>query len=122
VQVLGAIGEQFAEGEEVCGVAVNIRPAKDRVELWTRTAANEAVQTSIGKQFKQTLDLADSSRLGYVVFVSSSAAAEPCCASEHALPTHSSAYDAGRVWLLPSFSCAVPEAVTCSPESLSYAC
>jgi hypothetical protein len=68
-QVLAAIGEQFAEGEELCGLAVNIRPAKDRVELWTRTAANEAVQTSLGKQFKQTLDLGDSSRLGYVVFV-----------------------------------------------------
>jgi hypothetical protein len=48
------------------------------VELWTRTAANEAAQTSIGKQFKQTLDLGDSSRLGYVVFVGGPDAAPAC--------------------------------------------
>ena len=43
-QVLACIGEQFTEGEEVCGIAVNIRPKGDRIELWTRTAANEAAQ------------------------------------------------------------------------------
>lgn len=44
VQVLGCIGEQFTDGEEVCGVAVNVRPRGDRVEIWTRTASNEAAQ------------------------------------------------------------------------------
>jgi hypothetical protein len=44
LQVLALIGEQFTEGDEVCGVTVNIRGKGDRVELWTRTAANEAAQ------------------------------------------------------------------------------
>ena len=42
--MLACIGEQFEEGDEVCGVTVNIRAGKDRVELWSKTAANEAVQ------------------------------------------------------------------------------
>ena len=47
-QVLACIGEQFTGGEEVCGIAVNIRPKGDRIELWTKTAANEAEQVSAG--------------------------------------------------------------------------
>jgi len=66
--VLACIGEQFEEGDEVCGVTVNIRAGKDRVELWSKTAANEAVQTSLGKQIKQLLDIPDSIKVGFVVF------------------------------------------------------
>jgi hypothetical protein len=69
-QVLACIGEQFEEGDEVCGVTVNIRAGKDRIELWTKTAANEALQMSIGKQLKQLLDIPDSNKIGFVVFVS----------------------------------------------------
>lgn len=43
-QVLACIGEQFTDGDEICGVAVNVRAKGDRIELWTRTAANEAKQ------------------------------------------------------------------------------
>ena len=43
-KVLACIGEQFTEGNEVCGIAVNIRPKGDRIELWTKNAANEAAQ------------------------------------------------------------------------------
>lgn len=74
-QVLGCIGEQFTEGDEVCGIAVNIRPKGDRIELWTRTASNEAAQTSIGKELKQFLDIPDQMKLGYSVFVSDNTAA-----------------------------------------------
>ncbi len=42
--MLACIGEQFTEGDEVCGVAVNIRNKGDRIELWTKTASNEATQ------------------------------------------------------------------------------
>lgn len=66
--VLACIGEQFDEGDEVCGVTVNIRQGKDRIELWTKTAANEALQMSIGKQLKQLLDIPDSNKIGFVVF------------------------------------------------------
>ena len=47
-QVLACIGEQFTEGDEVCGAAVNIRAKGDRIELWTKTASNEAVQVGRG--------------------------------------------------------------------------
>jgi hypothetical protein len=69
-QVLACIGEQFDEGDEVCGVTVNIRNGKDRLELWSKTAANEALQMSVGKQLKQMLDIPDSNKIGFVVFVS----------------------------------------------------
>eukprot|EP00877_Chromochloris_zofingiensis_P007497 jgi/Chrzof1/2/Cz01g00030.t1 len=66
--VLACIGEQFDEGDEVCGVCVNIRSSKDRIELWSKTAANEALQTSVGKQLKQLLDVPESNKLGFIVF------------------------------------------------------
>lgn len=43
-QVLGSIGEQFDDGEEICGIVVNVRPKQDRISVWTKTAANEALQ------------------------------------------------------------------------------
>jgi translation initiation factor 4E len=54
--LLACIGEQFNEGEEVCGVVVNMRQRQDKVCLWTKTASNEAVQVSVGKQFKEFLE------------------------------------------------------------------
>ena len=38
------VGEQFTEGEEICGVVVSVRNKQDRVALWTKTASNEAAQ------------------------------------------------------------------------------
>jgi translation initiation factor 4E len=64
--VLGCIGEQFTDGDEINGIAVNIRMKGDRVDLWTKTASNEALQTTIGKQFKQLLDI--SGQVGFSVF------------------------------------------------------
>lgn len=64
--LLACIGEQFEEGEEVCGVVVNIRQKQDRVCLWTKSAANEAVQVSLGKQFKQVLDIPETTKIGYL--------------------------------------------------------
>jgi translation initiation factor 4E len=55
-QLLACIGEQFSEGEEVCGVVVNMRQRQDKVCLWTKTASNEAVQVNVGKQFKEFLE------------------------------------------------------------------
>jgi len=68
--VLACIGEQFEEGDEVCGVTVNIRQGKNRIEMWTKTAANEALQISVGKQLKQLLDVSDNTKIGFSVFVS----------------------------------------------------
>ncbi|KAI8462580.1 MAG: eukaryotic initiation factor [Monoraphidium minutum] len=66
--VLACIGEQFEEGDEVCGVTVNIRNGKNRIEMWTKTAANEALQISVGKQLKSLLDMSDNTKIGFSVF------------------------------------------------------
>ena len=43
-QLLACIGEQFTEGDEVCGIVVNVRAKQDKLCIWTKTAANEAAQ------------------------------------------------------------------------------
>ena len=46
LQLLACIGEQFSEGEEICGVVVNVRAKQDRLCIWTKSASNEAAQVS----------------------------------------------------------------------------
>lgn len=65
--LLACIGEQFTEGEEICGVVVNVRAKQDRLCMWTKSASNEAAQVSIGKQLKQVLDIDSSIRIGFLV-------------------------------------------------------
>ena len=60
------IGEQFSEPSEICGAVVSVRQKGDRISLWTRTASNEVVQTTLGRQMKQFMDLGDQ-RIGYMV-------------------------------------------------------
>ena len=43
-QLLACIGEQFTEGDEICGIVVNVRVKQDKLCVWTRSAANEAKQ------------------------------------------------------------------------------
>ena len=67
--VLACIGEQFELCDEICGVSVNIRQGnKDRIELWTRSAMDEAKQMSVGRDLKRLLDVPDACKFGYVVF------------------------------------------------------
>ncbi|CAI5526841.1 unnamed protein product, partial [Closterium sp. Naga37s-1] len=66
--LLALIGEQFTEAGDICGVAANARPNKDRVVLWTKTASNEAVQVSIGRQLKEISGILD--KISYSSFVS----------------------------------------------------
>lgn len=44
MQLLACIGEQFDEGDEICGIVVNLRARQDRLCVWTKTAHNEAAQ------------------------------------------------------------------------------
>ncbi|KAH7352074.1 hypothetical protein KP509_19G028500 [Ceratopteris richardii] len=62
--LLALIGEQFDEGDEICGVVVSIRPRQDKISLWTKTASNEAAQMSIGRQWKEFLEFTDS--IGFI--------------------------------------------------------
>jgi translation initiation factor 4E len=63
--LLGMIGEQFDEGDEICGAVVSVRAKQDKISIWTRTASNETAQVSIGKQWKAILDCNE--KLGYLV-------------------------------------------------------
>lgn len=44
MQLLAMIGEQFDEGDEICGAVVSVRRAQDKIAIWTKTASNEAAQ------------------------------------------------------------------------------
>lgn len=62
--LLAMIGEQFDDGEEVCGVVLQIRSKEDRIAIWTKTANNETAQVNLAKQWKEFLDTDD--RIGYI--------------------------------------------------------
>ncbi|KAI4303962.1 hypothetical protein MLD38_039539 [Melastoma candidum] len=55
--LMALIGEQFDEAEDICGVVASVRPKQDRISLWTKTSSNEALQTSIGRKWKEVIDL-----------------------------------------------------------------
>ncbi|KAM5587801.1 eukaryotic translation initiation factor 4E-1 [Rosa sericea] len=54
--LLALIGEQFDHGDEICGAVVNVRNKQEKIAIWTKNAANEGAQMSIGKQWKGFLD------------------------------------------------------------------
>ncbi|KAG8365583.1 hypothetical protein BUALT_Bualt18G0120500 [Buddleja alternifolia] len=62
--LLAMIGEQFEYGDEICGAVVNVRARQEKIALWTKNAANEAAQLSIGRQWKELLDYNDS--IGFI--------------------------------------------------------
>lgn len=65
--LLALIGEQFDDGDEVCGAVVNVRNKQDRISIWTKSSSNEAVQIAVGKAFKKELDLGEGSKIGFMV-------------------------------------------------------
>jgi len=42
------VGEQFDQGDEICGAVLNFRARGDRISLWTKNAANEEAQVKHG--------------------------------------------------------------------------
>ncbi|XP_051136218.1 eukaryotic translation initiation factor 4E-2-like [Andrographis paniculata] len=62
--LLAMIGEQFDYGDEICGAVVNVRARQEKIALWTKNAANEAAQLSIGRQWKECLDYNDT--IGFI--------------------------------------------------------
>ncbi|KAK2985214.1 hypothetical protein RJ640_010503 [Escallonia rubra] len=57
--LMALIGEQFDEADEICGVVASVRPRQDKLALWTKNAANEAAQMSIGRKWKEVIDVND---------------------------------------------------------------
>ena len=106
--LLALIGEQFKEGGDICGVVVSVRKSQDRVCLWTKNAANEAVQMSIGQTFKETLELSPNAHLGFTTFhdqktcVRGGDARARACAHTHEAPIAPECHaDAPRVRPFP---------------------
>ncbi|KAL0363524.1 UNVERIFIED_CONTAM: Eukaryotic translation initiation factor 4E-1 [Sesamum calycinum] len=62
--LLAMIGEQFDYGDEICGAVVSVRGKQEKIALWTKNAANEAAQLSIGRQWKEFLDYNDT--IGFI--------------------------------------------------------
>ncbi|CAN4091880.1 unnamed protein product [Withania somnifera] len=65
--LLAMIGHQFDHGDEICGAVVSVRSKGDKIALWTKNAANEAAQISIGRQWKQFLEHSES--VGFICHV-----------------------------------------------------
>ncbi|CAN6457330.1 unnamed protein product [Victoria cruziana] len=63
--LLAMIGEQFTYGDEICGAVVNVRSKQEKIALWTKNAANQTAQLSIGKEWKEFLDYNDT--IGFIV-------------------------------------------------------
>lgn len=63
--VLACIGETIRSPDDVCGLVVSIRKAGDRVQIWTKDAHNEVACREIGRSLKETLELPDSTIIGY---------------------------------------------------------
>ncbi|XP_057470653.1 eukaryotic translation initiation factor-like [Actinidia eriantha] len=57
--LMALIGEQFDEVDEICGVVASVRQRQDKLALWTKTATNEATQMSIGRKWKEIIDVID---------------------------------------------------------------
>ncbi|KAG2173824.1 hypothetical protein INT43_005244 [Umbelopsis isabellina] len=61
--ILACIGEQFKNGDEICGVVLSVRKSFFRLALWTKTANNKEVAEALGSVFcqeiKDLLELGD---------------------------------------------------------------
>ncbi|KAK9458106.1 translation initiation factor eIF 4e-like domain-containing protein [Dipodascopsis uninucleata] len=57
--LLSAVGETLEDesDNEIMGVVVTIRKAHYRISVWTRTHNNEKILKSIGRRFKESLNL-----------------------------------------------------------------
>ncbi|KAG0495541.1 hypothetical protein HPP92_000232 [Vanilla planifolia] len=63
--LLAMLGEQFDQGDEICGAVVNIRAKQEKISIWTKNGLNEVAQMSIGKQWKECLDYNDT--IGFIL-------------------------------------------------------
>jgi translation initiation factor 4E len=63
--VLAVIGEEFTDGEEICGIVLSPRAKEIRLSIWTRTAKDETTQRRIGSEWKNVLGDSVAGRLEY---------------------------------------------------------
>lgn len=55
--VLGLIGEEMDEGDEVCGAVCSVKPRGDRISLWVRDRSDVGRVNRIGKKLASLLEV-----------------------------------------------------------------
>ncbi|KAI9187933.1 eukaryotic translation initiation factor 4E [Blastocladiella emersonii ATCC 22665] len=60
-----AIGEQFEDTQEICGIVVSVRARGHKLCLWTRTAVDEEKTKALGKKWKAALGLKPDALIKY---------------------------------------------------------
>jgi translation initiation factor 4E len=63
--LLAIIGEQFDQGDEVCGAVISLRANEDIISIWNRNADNQASISRLRENLKTLLDLPVFVRLEY---------------------------------------------------------
>ena len=63
--LLCMIGEQFDVTNEICGIAVSMRPNEDIISVWVRSGADQAVKESTRDTLKKIWNLNESVVLEY---------------------------------------------------------
>lgn len=63
--ILSIIGENFDDGDAICGCVISIRKQQDKLAVWTQDAEDEAAAMRIGRQLKLALSLGDGVTIGY---------------------------------------------------------
>ena len=63
--LLAIIGEQFDQGDEICGAVVSLRANEDIVSIWNRNADNQAAISRLRDNLKTLLELPSFVRLEY---------------------------------------------------------
>lgn len=53
---MAAIGDQFSDGDDIVGVALNLRRTGARLAIWTRSSA--ALEQAVGTELKAVLGFA----------------------------------------------------------------
>mmetsp|Transcript_20166 Transcript_20166/g.77198 ORF Transcript_20166/g.77198 Transcript_20166/m.77198 type:complete len:538 (-) Transcript_20166:35-1648(-) len=57
--ILFVIASQLTHIDDVCGIVLSVRPQKDTIQIWNRSASNEAIVTSITHQLSDLLQSCD---------------------------------------------------------------
>jgi translation initiation factor 4E len=57
---LACIGENFTDGDAICGVNVSIRKSNTRLEIWVRDYKDDEVNKRIAQEFRDALELSNS--------------------------------------------------------------
>ncbi|ORZ12730.1 translation initiation factor eIF 4e-like domain-containing protein [Absidia repens] len=63
--ILAMIGEQFTHEDQICGGVVSVRKMFFRIALWIKSADNEEIIQSIGRQLKQFLEMPANLRMEF---------------------------------------------------------